>query len=182
MNPFEQAWGLIKGFRHKFGPVTHFHGVNNITREKPNDENYMEIGRDPNQHREVIESIRSKGLIPSEQHGAVFMSPLLEAHNYAGGGPLFGIRTEGLDLEEGHMVDAHQQPHTIVRDTIDPERLVLISPNTYHENVHYNAREHPESEDYVEPRNLPDGGLVDSFGRPRLTLKAMRQTEWGKQT
>lgn len=67
MRPFEQAWGLVKGFRHKFGPVTHFHGVRSV-----------------------------------------------------------------------------------------------------------------ESEDYIEPRNLPDGGLIDSFGRPRLTLKAMRQTELGE--
>ena len=171
MEAFDAAWNVIKGFRHKFGPVTHFHGVRSSQMERPTDENIMEVGRNPNQHREVIESIRSKGLIPSKRHGAVFMADLREAHGYAGGGPLFGIRTEGLDLGEGHMVDAHHKPHTIVRDTIDPERLVLISPNTFHENVHYAATKNPESESYVEPRNLPEGGLTDTFGRPRLSYE-----------
>jgi len=169
MEPMDLAWQLLKGFRHKYGPVTHFHGVRGVKSEQPGDLPDEEAGRDPNRYRDTIASIMRQGLQPSEEHGAVFMSPSLrEAHGYASGRPLFGVRTEGLDLGEGHMFDAHGKRHTIHEGTIGPERLTLISPNSYHENVDWRASQNPLSPNYVEPRNLPEGGLRDSYRRPRL--------------
>ncbi len=168
VSAFEYAWSVLKGFRDKYGPVTHFHGLRWIPQEEHGEVSDEEAGRDPNRYRDTIASIMRQGLQPSEKHGAVFMAPLREAHGYAGGRPLLGIRTEGLDLGEGHMFDAHGKPHTIYEGVIDPERLTLISPNTFHENLHWSATQNPSSPDYVEPRNLPEGGLRDTYGRPRL--------------
>lgn len=168
MSAFEYAWSVLKGFRHKYGPVTHFHGVRGIPSEEHGEVPDEEAGRDPNRYRDTIAAIMRQGLQPSGQHGAVFMAPLREAHGYAAGRPLLGIRTEGLDLGEGHMFDAHGKPHTIYEGAIDPERLTLISPNTFHENLDWRATQNPSSPGYVEPRNLLDGGLRDTYGRPRL--------------
>tara|TARA_R110000824_G_scaffold214839_1_gene401075 strand:+ start:10737 stop:11267 length:531 start_codon:yes stop_codon:yes gene_type:complete len=170
MTAFEQAWELLKSFRHKYGPVTHFHGARGVEPENPGDLPNEEAGRDPNRYQDTIASIMRHGLKPSEKHGVVFMAPLREAHGYSNGRPLFGVRTEGLDLGEGHMFDAHGKRHTIHEGAIDPERLTLISPNTYHENVHPSAIGNPSSLDYVDPRDLPEGGLRDSFSRPRLSF------------
>ena len=170
-SPFDIGWALLKGFRHKYGPVTHYHGARGVPAEEHSMEgDGMKVGRNPNQYRELIESIMREGLQPGSSHGnQVFMADnIREAHGYAGGRPLFGIRTEGLDLEEGHMMDAHHVPHTVHEGAIDPERLVLISPNTFHENLNYAATINPNDPNYVEPRNLPEGGLTDSYGRSRL--------------